>query len=99
MPGSGALEPFLPSPSCRIYGRSWEGAFGNWAIPVEDRPFHPHVTLVRFRYPISIAPPQDRNKDFRYPIDAVALYESHTDPKGSRYEILKEFPLAPQPVA
>ena len=61
---------------------------------LEERRFYPHVTLVRFRDSVSLKEPLPVFSPVDWPISSVALYQSHPSPNGSRYEILKEFPLA-----
>ncbi len=52
----------------------------------------PHVTLARsdgHRALPSITPP----RDVAIHVDALTLYESHTEPAGARYEALATYPL------
>jgi 2'-5' RNA ligase len=60
-------------------------------FPLDDRPYHPHVTLARLRSPIRLTPEQTALPSAgRQPfiVDVVNLYRSHTLPTGARYEIL-----------
>lgn len=69
---------------------------GRVGLPVEDRPFVPHLTLCRIR------PPRDvRRLLARAPaigervlVDAVVLFRSHRGLRQPRYEELERFPLA-----
>lgn len=67
-------------------------------LPREARPFHPHLTLGRFR---PGARPPDRGlleapaaRDLgMLPVDRVTMFRSHLEPGGARYEALHQFPL------
>ncbi len=64
----------------------------------EKRPFHPHITLARFKGP---APPElehflRTNHDLDLPpftVDRFHLYESNLHRQGARYKPLHTFPL------
>jgi 2'-5' RNA ligase len=65
----------------------------------EDRPYHPHITLARNKAhaqglrqlkPHLGAAPQFKS----FTAYEFLLYESHLDPRGSRYEVRERFPLA-----
>ena len=65
----------------------------------EPRPFHPHVTLGRFR---AQRPPRRLNAWLRAhrglrssatPVDEFCLYSSELTPAGARYRILQRYPL------
>ncbi len=64
---------------------------------VEDRPFHPHVTLGRIK---GARQSQPLPQEWTFPktpavrISEMALFESVSTPAGSRYEILEKFPFA-----
>lgn len=65
-------------------------------LPVEDRPFRPHLTLGRWRpgHPADGALP-DRLADYRGPewrVPAVRLLESHLGP-APRYDAIATWPL------
>ena len=70
-------------------------------LPREPRPFHPHLTLGRFR---PGARPLDRElletscaRDLGpLPVDRIVMFESHLEPAGARYEALQSFPLVGQ---
>lgn len=65
----------------------------------ETRPFHPHVTLGRFR---AQRPPRRLNawlksqrglRSSATPVDEFCLYSSELTPAGARYRILQRYPL------
>ncbi len=65
-------------------------------LPVEDRPFRPHLTLGRWspREPADGAV-TDRLADYRgpvWPVTEVRLWESHLGPKPT-YETLADWPV------
>ncbi len=62
---------------------------------LEQRRFYPHVTFVRFQEAVELVEPLPVFSLIDWPIQAVTLFESVPTPNGSRYEILREFPLAP----
>lgn len=62
-------------------------------FPLDDRPYHPHVTLARLRSPIRFSPKQTTLPSAaqqRFTADVVNLYQSHTLPTGSQYEIIAQ---------
>lgn len=65
-------------------------------LPVEERPFHPHLTLGRWppRRPADGSLPE-RLADYRgpaWPVSEVRLVESHLG-RASRYETVAAWPL------
>jgi 2'-5' RNA ligase len=58
---------------------------------VEERPWHPHVTLAR--HCRRMVPPGD-DAPLAWPVRALALYESIGAEGGPRYEPLARWPLA-----
>lgn len=61
----------------------------------EERDFHPHLTLARFKVP---RPLPDELPDVgagldAFDIDEIVLFRSRLHPKGARYEALDAFPL------
>ncbi len=64
----------------------------------EERPFHPHLTLGRFRTggrPLSgdlLEVPAARDLGV-LPVERIVMFRSHLEPRGARYEALKSFPL------
>jgi 2'-5' RNA ligase len=72
-------------------------------IPPEARPFHPHITLARFkrdRMPRRARLPnsarEDRESIGSMLVTELTLFESHTSPRGSTYEVRLRTPLAGQ---
>lgn len=67
-------------------------------LPVEERPFHPHLTLARFRTPppggigdaLRQAPGHEAA---RFPVDRVTLFRSVLTPRGAEHTALDEFGL------
>ena len=59
---------------------------------VEARPYYPHLTFVRFRYPIRF-PETDPGEPIAFPVDTVTLFRSELGAGGSRYEIVREISL------
>jgi len=67
-------------------------------LPPERRPFHPHLTLGRFRpgarplgrelLEIAVA----RNLG-ELPVERIVMFQSRLEPSGARYEALDSFPL------
>lgn len=55
---------------------------------LEQRPFHPHLTLARHTHTLPGASPR-----FRMPARAITLYSSENSPSGVRYRPLGEWPL------
>ncbi|WP_263365041.1 RNA 2',3'-cyclic phosphodiesterase [Edaphobacter bradus] len=59
----------------------------------EERPYHPHITLARFRSPLrfnrgqSALPSQMRRT---FSVETVNLYRSDLGPGGSRYTVLSQ---------
>ncbi len=72
-------------------------AFEPLGYPTESRGFTPHLTLCRFKIPVPLKgglPEIDTAPLEPFAIDSIELVRSHLSPKGARYEVLKEFPLA-----
>ena len=66
------------------------GALAAADVAVEERPFHPHLTLARHcRGPHG----QDTIEPLTWDVDHVALMQSHTRAEGARYERLARWPL------
>lgn len=70
-------------------------------FPTEARPFHPHITLGRTRRdarPGALRSAEALLGDVAYqaiiPIETVDLMQSHTSPRGARYERVLAAPLA-----
>ncbi len=75
-----------------------EGRVVSAGLPREPRPFHPHLTVGRFR---PGARPLDRDllgipcaRDLGpLAVDRIVMFRSHLEPSGARYEALQSFPL------
>jgi RNA 2',3'-cyclic 3'-phosphodiesterase len=67
-------------------------------IPLEHRPFRPHITLARRREsarggpPPGWPPPLDPSRP-EFPLQTLTLFESRLSPRGATYLALAEFPL------
>jgi 2'-5' RNA ligase len=61
----------------------------------DPRPYMPHVTLARSKQEIRLKSPTIPVLAFRqrFEVHKFRLYQSFTGPSGSRYKVLKEFPL------
>ncbi len=71
-------------------------------FPVEERPFHAHVTLGRVKKKIADPETTIAKMGFQFPtgtktLDRFHLYQSHCLPGGARYEILKTYPFPTTP--
>jgi 2'-5' RNA ligase len=84
----------VPPPLAALVG-ALQAALATRQLPVDDRPFRPHLTLARklarFDGPASIEP-------LVWPATTLTLVESRTDPAGVRYEVLGSWPLATPPM-
>jgi 2'-5' RNA ligase len=76
-----------------------ESALAERAIPREDRPFSPHLTIGRTRTPggftrLREAIARDAQKEFgSLGVEALSLMRSDLSPAGPRYTELKIFPF------
>ncbi len=78
-----------PPEAAAVAGRLWQGLR---AMPIQPdlRPYQPHVTLARkVRKPA----PDLALKAVRWPVGALTLVESVTDPAGARYEPTARWPF------
>lgn len=67
---------------------------GSEGFPAENRPFRPHVTLVR---KADSAPDGQDLEPVVWTSDEFVLVESETGPKGSAYRVLERWPLGSEP--
>ena len=77
--------------------RALDAALQPLGYEPEKRPFHPHLTLARFRTPERLGgdlPVLGLDLE-PVVIESVELFRSHLHPKGARYEVLESFPLLP----
>jgi RNA 2',3'-cyclic 3'-phosphodiesterase len=71
-------------------------------VPLEERPFTPHLTLARCRTGVRCLPEDahlfadaaDEIDAAPFEVNEFHLVRSHTEPTGPRYESLRAFPLA-----
>ncbi len=81
-----------------------EEAARSAGLPPEERPFHPHLTLARFRPPVDLRPAGAGGRDdpagsssarlgVKIAVTEVALYRSFLGGKPARYQRLETFPL------
>lgn len=91
------------SPELLALHKQIAAAMRECGFPPEDRPYSPHITLARGRNrpsPAAFAPLQTALRTAPAPAFGAftahefLLYESFTEPAGSRYEVRARFPLA-----
>jgi 2'-5' RNA ligase len=68
-------------------------------IPQEERPFSPHLTLARLKFPAAAEAGAflDKHSTFElepFPVAEFILFQSRLSPKGAEHIPLKTFPLA-----
>ena len=62
----------------------------------ESRAYTPHLTLARFKLPVPLKsgfPSLDASRIEPFDIRDIVLFRSFLSPKGSRYEVMRSFPL------
>jgi RNA 2',3'-cyclic 3'-phosphodiesterase len=60
-------------------------------FPLDDRPYHPHITLARLRAAARLSDRQTAlppSAPRSFDVDCINLYQSRTTPDGLRYEVL-----------
>ncbi len=67
-------------------------------LPIEERPFRPHLTLARFREPLPGGIGDELRREpghevARFPVDRVTLFRSVLTPRGAEHTVLDEFRL------
>ena len=86
-------------PSLATLARGTEQACASLGIPVEDRPFAPHLTLARIKQPVPLqalrkAVSESESADFgAFIAPCYYLYLSKPGPSGSIYTPLHKFSL------
>jgi 2'-5' RNA ligase len=87
------------SPSLAELAGATERACGELGVPVEDRPFAPHLTLARVKQPVPLqglrrAVAELESVDFgSFNAECFYLYLSKPGPSGSIYTPLHEFAI------
>lgn len=70
-------------------------ALARVGLDPEDRPFHPHLTLARFRTPKRLGELPDLGvPDDAFEVSHVVLYRSQLHPHGARYTALERITLS-----
>jgi 2'-5' RNA ligase len=82
----------------RTLAASVDTALETIGFPAEDRPFRAHATLARIKKPLPGAITRKLETipalaDATQSVDSFSLIESHLDPSGARYTVLKPFAL------
>ena len=86
-----------PRPLARLAAWVEERVTGA-GLSAEPRPFHPHLTLGRFREGAASLP-RDRLESphglmrEEISVDRFVIFRSHLEPAGARYERVQEFAL------
>jgi len=78
--------------------RSIEEAVEKCGFEADDKPWYPHITLVRLNGKNHLAPEileatSDQYKNMRFPVDAFYLYRSELKKSGAVYSIQETFKL------
>lgn len=64
-------------------------------IPIDERPFRPHMTLGRVRSRAEVLQPERiLMRPVAFAVESVILFESEQTPNGSNYTPLARFPLS-----
>lgn len=74
-----------PNGEVEALARVFEDTCAECGIPRETRPYRPHVTLARLRYPQRVQELCKIPLSGECSLGPVVLYESHLSPAGSRY--------------
>lgn len=86
-------------PGLEELARETERSLGRLGVPVEGRPFSPHLTLARIKDPVPLTVLRNAvdalvNPDFgQFLAAGFFLYQSILKPGGSEYRVIAEFPL------
>jgi 2'-5' RNA ligase len=90
----------VPAPPLLAFQENIEGEMEKLGFPREKRPFHPHLTLGRMKFPARLdLLIQELNKhqgrrfgEMR--VEKFTFFQSTLRPSGAEYTVLKEFGLA-----
>ncbi|OZG72494.1 2'-5' RNA ligase [Hahella sp. CCB-MM4] len=63
-------------------------------IQVESRHYHPHLTLARIHKGSRIDFAERQELNIQFNIDKVTLFSSQATEQGSRYDMVREYPLS-----
>ena len=84
------IAPSMLAPALMTLHAALDARLREAALRVEERPYHPHVTIARHCRRVvatrSLAP-------IPWPVRRVVLYESVTTPQGPRYDARASWPL------
>ncbi len=87
------------TPELMALQEAMEKGFETIGFPREDRPFHPHLTLGRVKFPHGLDPVLDELEKFRETdfgqmmVDRIRFFESILKPDGADYSVLAEVEL------
>jgi len=82
-----------PEPALDTLSATLRGALLARHIPFDAKPFRPHITLARLPGTLDIAPLQGPPCPLGVPCEGFNLYESLSEPGGSRYQVVAAFPF------
>ena len=88
------LAPTNPTPPLIALQAGLHAELAAAGLPLEDRPFRPHVTLARRAKPLAFRPVAPVTWDVR----ELVLAESMPGPDGVRYQVVERWPLGPDPL-
>lgn len=81
------LSSTNPDPSVTSLATSLNAMAAEYGVPVDERPFAPHVTLVRK----ARRPARVEFEPIAWPADSFCLVESCTLPEGVEYRVIKRW--------
>jgi 2'-5' RNA ligase len=61
---------------------------------IPDKPFKAHITLGRYKHPLSKEPVKIKGEPHRFMVDKFYLMESKLASDGAKYKIAEEFPAS-----
>ena len=76
-----------------------EDACGKFGFESEDRPFHPHLTVARFRSPQGARELAQLHQELNFErvkveVRELLVFRSQLSPQGSRYTVISRHPLS-----